>query len=411
MTGSSPCRPALDAGEEDQLRAMLAAGMKTPAIALKLRRTVSAVRTRKTVLNKREAGPNPHTQRSHMQSCKRFAAWLQRSPDTATPDEVRRFQLYLVESGMSICNRNRIMTGVRFLFRITLRRHGLEAEVGHIKEPQNLPPVLSPEEVKRVLIMATSLKARTMLSLALGCGLRASEVVRPRAADIDSELIVIRIVQSKPAHSSTMPACCRPARAAGHRHGHATHAALPLPLPALWRPHDRNRDLRARLRTDVAPDAEQDRHIMSQTSRERRNFHVPTRGPYAGSDPFLHSTHRALVDPFRACRDAYYTLPISPACRSAGRIPSTSHPPSSSAPPSNPDSARCSAGAQTPATSCLGAFWTPAATARGKVRHAGVQNLHTSGLIRRSKTHLHLISSLDLVRSWSAPVIAMVLLR
>ena len=188
---------------------MLAAGMKTPAIALKLRRTVSAVRTRKTVLNKREAGPNPHTQRSHMQSCKRFAAWLQRSPDTATPDEVRRFQLYLVESGMSICNRNRIMTGVRFLFRITLRRHGLEAEVGHIKEPQNLPPVLSPEEVKRVLIMATSLKARTMLSLALGCGLRASEVVRPRAADIDSELIVIRIVQSKPAHSSTMPACCR----------------------------------------------------------------------------------------------------------------------------------------------------------------------------------------------------------
>ena len=50
---------------------------------------------------------NPHTQRSHIQSCKRFAAWLKRC-------EVRRFQLYLVESGMSICNRNRIMTGVRF---------------------------------------------------------------------------------------------------------------------------------------------------------------------------------------------------------------------------------------------------------------------------------------------------------
>src|ERR1700676_4749300 len=60
---------------------------------------------------------NPHTQRSHISSCKRFAAWLKRSPDTATPDEVRRFQLYLVESGASICNRNRIMTGVRFLFR------------------------------------------------------------------------------------------------------------------------------------------------------------------------------------------------------------------------------------------------------------------------------------------------------
>jgi integrase/recombinase XerD len=140
---------------------------------------------------------NPHTQRSHISSCKRFAAWLKRSPDTATPDEVRRFQLYLVESGASICNRNRIMTGIRFLFRITLRRHDLAAEVWHIKEPRKLPPVLSPEEVKRVLTLATSLKARAMLTLAYGCGLRASEVVRLRAGDIDSEQTIIRIVQSK----------------------------------------------------------------------------------------------------------------------------------------------------------------------------------------------------------------------
>ena len=89
------------------------------------------------------------------------------------------------------------MTGVRFLFRVTLRRHDLAAEVWHIKEPQRLPPVLSPEEVKRVLTMATSLKARAMLTLAYGCGLRAGEVVRLRAGDIDSEQMIIRIVQSK----------------------------------------------------------------------------------------------------------------------------------------------------------------------------------------------------------------------
>jgi integrase/recombinase XerD len=140
---------------------------------------------------------NPHTQRGHVSSCRRFAAWLQRSPDTATPDDVRRFQLHLVESGASICNRNRIMTGVRFLFRVTLRRHDLAAEVWHIREPQKLPPVLSPEEVKRVLTLATSLKARAMLTLAYGCGLRAGEVVRLRAGDIDSEQMIIRIVQSK----------------------------------------------------------------------------------------------------------------------------------------------------------------------------------------------------------------------
>ena len=139
---------------------------------------------------------NPHTQRSHIYSCKRFAAWLKRSPDTATADEVRRFQLHLIEK-TSICNRNRIMTGVRFLFRVTLRRHDLAAEVWHIKEPERLPPVLSPEEVKRVLTMAMSLKVRAMLTLAYGCGLRAGEVVRLRTGDIDREQKIIRIVQSK----------------------------------------------------------------------------------------------------------------------------------------------------------------------------------------------------------------------
>jgi site-specific recombinase XerD len=124
-------------------------------------------------------------------------AWLKRSPDTATADEVRLFQLHLVESAASIGNRNRIVTGVRFLFRVTLRRHDLAAEIWHMKEPQKLPPVLSPEEVKRLLYMATSLKARAMLTLAYGCGLRASEMVRLRARDIDSEQMIIRVVQAK----------------------------------------------------------------------------------------------------------------------------------------------------------------------------------------------------------------------
>ena len=158
--------------------------------------TVSPLR-RRMIEDMAARNLNPHTQRSHISSCRRFAAWLKRSPDTATPDEVRRFQLHLIESGESICNRNRIMTGVRFLFRVTLRRHDLTAEVWHLKEPQKLPPVLSPEEVKRVLTMATSLKARAMLTLAYGCGLRAGEVTRLRAGDIDSEQMIIRIVQSK----------------------------------------------------------------------------------------------------------------------------------------------------------------------------------------------------------------------
>lgn len=139
----------------------------------------------------------PASQRSHIASCKRFAAWLGRSPDTATADDVKAFQLHLIESGASICNRNRIMTGVKFLFRITVRRHDLAAEIYHLREPQKVPLVMSQQEVKRLLAMATSLKTRTMLSLSYGCGLRAGEVVRLKAGDIDSAQKIIRIVQAK----------------------------------------------------------------------------------------------------------------------------------------------------------------------------------------------------------------------
>src|SRR6266853_574933 len=125
------------------------------------------------------------TQRSHIRSCKRFAAFLKRPPDTATPDDIRRFQLHLVESGLSICNRNRIMTGVKFLVRVTLRRLDLAAEIYHLREPQKIPQVMSPDETRRLLVVATSLKARVMLSLGYGCGLRASEVVRLKVKDID----------------------------------------------------------------------------------------------------------------------------------------------------------------------------------------------------------------------------------
>ena len=68
------------------------------------------------------------TQRGHIRSCRRFAAFLERSPDAATVEDLRRFQLHLAETGVSICSRNRIMTGLRFLLRVTLRRLDLSAE-------------------------------------------------------------------------------------------------------------------------------------------------------------------------------------------------------------------------------------------------------------------------------------------
>ena len=137
------------------------------------------------------------TQRGHIAACKRFAAWLGRSPETATADDVRLFQLHLIESGASICNRNRIMTGVRFLLRVTMRRHDLAAEVWHLNEPQKIAVVLAPDEVRRVLACAPSLKARAMLTISYGCGLRAGEVTRLRVCDIDRAQMIIRVQQGK----------------------------------------------------------------------------------------------------------------------------------------------------------------------------------------------------------------------
>lgn len=137
------------------------------------------------------------TQRGHIRSCKRFAAFLERSPDTATPDDIRRFQLHLAETGVSICTRNGIMSGLKFLVRVTLRRLDLAAEIYHLREPQKIPQVMSPDETRRLLAVATSLKARVMLSLGYGCGLRASEVVRLKVKHIDSAQKIIRIEQSK----------------------------------------------------------------------------------------------------------------------------------------------------------------------------------------------------------------------
>jgi integrase/recombinase XerD len=79
--------------------------MSTPTVSPLRQRMIEDMNARKL-----RAG----TQRGHIRSCKRFAAFLKRSPDTATTEDIRLFQLHLAETGASICNRNRIMTGLRF---------------------------------------------------------------------------------------------------------------------------------------------------------------------------------------------------------------------------------------------------------------------------------------------------------
>jgi integrase/recombinase XerD len=139
----------------------------------------------------------PKTQHDYLQRVKNFAAYLGRSPETASSEDVRRYQLHLTASGVGIPTINHTISTLRFFFKITLGRPDLVERATFVREPRKLPVVLSPEEVARLLDAAPSLKYKAALSVAYGAGLRVSEVVALKIGDIDSKRMVIRIEQGK----------------------------------------------------------------------------------------------------------------------------------------------------------------------------------------------------------------------
>ena len=139
----------------------------------------------------------PKTQHDYVQRVKNFAAFLGRSPETASFEDVRRYQLHLATSGAGVPTLNQSVSTLRFFFRITLGRADIVNHTQFIHEPRKLPVVLSPEEVARFLDAAPGLKYKAALSVAYGAGLRVSEVVALKVSDIDSKRMVIRIEQGK----------------------------------------------------------------------------------------------------------------------------------------------------------------------------------------------------------------------
>jgi integrase/recombinase XerD len=139
----------------------------------------------------------PKTQHDYVQRVKNFAAFLGRSPDTASFEDVRRYQLHLTTTGVGVPTVNQTVSTLRFFFRITLKRHDILEHTHFIHEPRKLPVVLSPEEVARLLDAAPGLKYKAALSVAYGAGLRASEVISLKIGDIDSRRMVIRVEQGK----------------------------------------------------------------------------------------------------------------------------------------------------------------------------------------------------------------------
>jgi integrase/recombinase XerD len=140
---------------------------------------------------------SPKTQAHYIRAVRDLTRHLRRSPDTATVEDLRRYQLHLVDTGISSVSLNAAITGLRFFFEVTLDRSDALEKMKPVYEPRKLPVVLSVEEVTRLLDAAPNLKAKAALAVAYGTGLRASEVVHLKVGDIDRERKVVRVEQGK----------------------------------------------------------------------------------------------------------------------------------------------------------------------------------------------------------------------
>jgi integrase/recombinase XerD len=142
-------------------------------------------------------GLREETQRDYIRFVRSFAAFLKRSPDSATAEDIRRFQVHQAESGVQPPTVNSSVSALRFLFTVTLDRPDLARRFVLVRQARKLPNVLSVEEVSRLLEAVPGLKYKAALGTAYGAGLRVSEVAALKVDDIDSTRMLIRVEQGK----------------------------------------------------------------------------------------------------------------------------------------------------------------------------------------------------------------------
>ena len=140
---------------------------------------------------------SPKTQAAYIRTVRQLAGYLGHAPDTATVEDLRNYQLHLVDHGTSPVSLNAAITGLKFFFGITLDRGELMARMQPVHVPHKLPVVLSREEVARLIAAAGNLKHQTALSVAYGAGLRAAEVAALKVGDIDSQRMILCVEQGK----------------------------------------------------------------------------------------------------------------------------------------------------------------------------------------------------------------------
>lgn len=139
----------------------------------------------------------PDTQREYIRAVKNLTIFLKRSPDTATAEDLRAFQLHMTETGVRPPTINATVTALRFFFKVTVDRPETTRHLVFVYEPRKLPRILPPEDVLRLLEAAPNPKSKAALSVAYGAGLRAMEVVELKVTDIDSQRMLLRVEMGK----------------------------------------------------------------------------------------------------------------------------------------------------------------------------------------------------------------------
>src|SRR6202167_375665 len=137
------------------------------------------------------------TRQDYIRDVRAFAAFIRRSPDTATAEDLRGFQLHQMQSGMQPPSINSAVSALRFFFTVTLDRPDLARRLTVVRQPRRLPAVLSVEEIALLLQAAPGPKYKAAFAAAYGAGLRVSEVVALKVGDIDSERMLLRVEQGK----------------------------------------------------------------------------------------------------------------------------------------------------------------------------------------------------------------------
>ena len=137
------------------------------------------------------------TQKDYIRHVKDLTAFLGRAPDTATAEDLRRYQLHLTETGIRPPTINSAVSALRFFFSVTVDRPDVTKPLTFVAEPRKIPIVLSPEDVARFLEAAPGPKYKAALSAAYGAGLRVSEVVALKVSDVDSRRMLLKIEHGK----------------------------------------------------------------------------------------------------------------------------------------------------------------------------------------------------------------------